>query len=97
MVVGCLLLTLTLPENDSLKGKRTVVKRVVERVRHKFQVAIAEVETQDDWKVATVGVTCVSNSAAQTSAVLNKVLAFIEGLNLDAEISDVQSETVRVF
>ena len=97
MVVGCLLLTLTLPENDSLKGKRAVVQRVVERVQHKFRVAIAEVDTQDDWKVTTIGVTCVSNSAAQTSAVLNTVLAFIEGLNLDAEIRDVQRETVRVF
>ena len=97
MVIGCLRLTLTLAENRSLKGKRSVVRRVTERVQHKFRVAIAEIDTQDDWTVATIGVVCVSNSQRQTDSVLQHVLHFIEELHVDAEIGDVETETVHVL
>ena len=49
MFVGCLRLTLTLAENDSLKGKRAIVRRVRGRLRARFSVAVAEVDTQDVW------------------------------------------------
>ena len=45
MVIGCMRITLTLAENRSLKGKRSVVRRVSERVRHAFAVAVAEIPT----------------------------------------------------
>lgn len=97
MIVGCMQLTLTLPENTSLKGKRSVVKRVVERVHHKFRVAVAEVATQDDHQCATIGIVCVSNSATQCETALQHVLRFIEGLHVAAEISAVETESVRVL
>ena len=97
MVVGCLRLTLTLAENRSLKGKRAVLRRLVDRVGHKFNVAIAEVETQDDLQVATVGIVCVSNDAKQCHAVLMKVLNFVEGLHVDAELTDVETEILHAL
>jgi hypothetical protein len=97
MVIGCLRLTLTLAENRSLKGKRSVVRRVSERVRHKFAVAVAEVDTLDDWNVATLGIVCVSNDARQSHAVLMKVRDFVEQLHLDSDVAEIETEIVHAL
>lgn len=92
MKVGILTVRLRLPENQSLKGKRQVVKSVIQRVRNRFNVSVAEVEDQDLWQVATIGVACVSNSAAHVNEVLSKVQDFIAGSRLDAEVLDYEIE-----
>ncbi len=61
MVVGACRVTLRLPENHSLKGKRHVLRSIIERVKHKFNVSIAEIEDQDRWQVSQLGISCVSN------------------------------------
>ena len=97
MVVGCLRLTLLIPENASLKDKRAVVRRLQDRVRNRFNVAVAEIATQDVHDTATIGIVCVSNDAAHSHSVLMNVLHFVEDLPLDAEIQDVETEIVRAF
>ncbi|HJW88804.1 MAG TPA: DUF503 domain-containing protein [Dehalococcoidia bacterium] len=92
MIVGILTVRLRLPENHSLKGKRQVVKSVIQRVRNRFNVSVAEVEDQDLWQLATIGVACVSNSAAHVNEVLCKVQDFIAGSRLDAELLDYEIE-----
>ena len=52
MVVGVLRLTLFLPENHSLKGKRQVLRAIKDRVRNKFNVSIAESDSHDLWQRA---------------------------------------------
>ena len=97
LIVGCLRLTLAIAGGQSLKDKRAVVRRVVDRTRRQFAVSVAEIETQDDRRVATLGVVCVSNSRTQCQAVLQQVLRFVERLPLDAEIRDVATETIVVL
>ncbi|MCY3920671.1 MAG: DUF503 domain-containing protein [Chloroflexi bacterium] len=97
MFVACLRLTLAMPENDSLKGKRAVVRRLRDRVRQRFPVAVAEVETHDDRRRITIGVACVSNDAAHGHAVLMSIRDFVEDLALDAELRDVETEVVQAF
>ena len=58
MIVGTLLLELRLPENRSLKGKRQVVKSLLARLHNRYNVAAAEVDNNDRWQVATIGVAC---------------------------------------
>jgi len=60
MIIGACEITLHLPESHSLKDKRQVIKSVMARVRNQFEVAIAEVEDQDLWQSAKLGVSCVS-------------------------------------
>ncbi len=74
-----------------------MVRRVVNRTRHQFAVSVAEIETQDDRRVATLGVVCVSNSRTQCQAVLQQVLRFVERLPIDAEIRDVSTETIAAL
>lgn len=97
MIVGALRVTLRLPENASLKGKRQVVKSLLERVRQRFNVAAAEIDDQEAWQLASLGFTCVSNSDRHAKAVLSSVLRYIEASRLDAEIVDSALETDHVL
>jgi len=96
MHVGVARVALHLAENSSLKGKRMVVKSVAQRVRNRFNVAVAEVETQDMWQVATLGIVCVSDDPRHTNEVLSKVVEFIEAERLDADVGEVEMELIAV-
>ncbi len=95
MTVGILLLRLRLPENQSLKGKRGVIKSLIARLQNRYQVAAAEVGENDRWQAAAVGVACVSNSEAHANEILQKVLAFVESERLDLEVTDYEIEIVH--
>lgn len=92
MSVGILVVRLRLPENHSLKGKRQVVKSVIARVRAQFNVSVAELDDQDLWQKATIGVSCISNHGQQANEVLNRVADFIAHSRLEAELIDYQIE-----
>ena len=92
MKVGILTIKLRLPENLNLKGKRQVVKSIVQRVRDRFNVSIAEVEDQDLWQLATLGVACVANSGPYVNECLSKVVDFIARSHLEAELLDYEIE-----
>ena len=77
MLVGVCRVVLGLPGNNSLKGKRSVVKSVLERTRQKFHVAAAEIEDLDNHRRATLGFACVSNDARHARSVMDKVVAFV--------------------
>ena len=96
MVVGTLRLTLTLFESATLKDKRAMVRRVRDRVSHRFNAAVAEVDNLDLVQTATIGVACLSNAEPHAHAQLMKILRFVEGLALDAQISDVETEIVHL-
>ena len=73
MVVGVLRLALHIPEAHSLKERRMAVRRVVERLRARFNVSVAEVGDQSRWQLATVAVTTVSNDRSLVNEVLDRV------------------------
>jgi uncharacterized protein len=94
MVVGVLSLTLALPASESLKDKRQVVKSVIARVRNQFNVAAAEVDVQDHRRLAMLAFSCVSTDGRHAQQMLNKVLAYIEGTRLEAEVTDYSIEMI---
>ncbi|HKF38265.1 MAG TPA: DUF503 domain-containing protein [Ktedonobacteraceae bacterium] len=87
MIVGVSQITLHLPGCHSLKEKRQVIKSVIARVRQQFEVAIAEVDEQDRWQIAKLGVSCVSNSSQHTDEILGRVLRYIEETRPDIEVT----------
>jgi len=97
MNVGVCKVSLRLPENQSLKGKRRVLKSITSRVASKFNVAIAEVDDEDQWQRATIGICCVSNDGRHANEVLSKVVDFIVNSRLDVEILDYEIEILSVF
>jgi uncharacterized protein YlxP (DUF503 family) len=97
MNVGVCRISLRLPENLSLKGKRRVLKSIITRVRSKFNVATAEVDDQELWQLATLGICCVSNNKRYTNEVLSKVVDFIVNGRFDVEILDYEIEILPVL
>jgi uncharacterized protein YlxP (DUF503 family) len=92
MSLGICQVKLRLPENQSLKGKRQVLKSIITRVRNNYNVAIAEVDDQDLWQLATLGIACISNDSRQVNQVLSKVVDFISRSKFEIEILDYEIE-----
>lgn len=91
MVVGVLRLELLLPENHSLKGKRSVLRTIKARVQNKFNVSIAECDDHDLWQRAMLGVSQVGSDERHVDACLREVVHFIEGL----EVAQLGEERVE--
>lgn len=97
MTVGVCRVTLRLPENGSLKGKRQLVRSITTRLRTRFNVAVAEVDDNDRWQIATIGVSCVSNDARHAHEMLSRVVSFIQQSRLDAELLDYEVDVTQAF
>jgi uncharacterized protein YlxP (DUF503 family) len=73
-------LTLDIPAAGSLKAKRQVLRRVTDRVKAKFNVAVAEVEDNDVWNRAVVALAVVGNERRHVNEAMDKILQFIDDL-----------------
>jgi len=93
MVVGVLKLTLFLPENHSLKGKRGVIKKIKARVANEFNVSITECDSQDMWQRAVLGISQVGTDAPYVDGTLRHVIRFIE----DLHVAEVGADEIHVF
>jgi len=82
------MVTLHLAGSQSLKDKRQVVRSLVDRLRRQFNVAVAEVEEQDSWQTAVLGLAVVSNEAGHAARQLDRVVDAIEQDRLDVDIVD---------
>lgn len=76
----------------SLKEKRSVVKSVLARLRNEFNVSSAEVDAQEAYERAVIGVACVSSSASYARGQLEAVLRWIETERPDVPIIDYEIE-----
>lgn len=92
MVIGVCTIHLRLPENESLKGKRGVLKSLMARVRNEFNVAIAEVGDNDSWQSAELGVAAVANDPSYVQGLLGRVVQWIEMNRLDIMLVDYEIE-----
>ena len=93
MHVSVCQIKLRLPENHSLKGKRQVIKSIITRLQNKFNVSVAEVDNQDLWQLATLGVACVSNHRRHADETLTNVVKFVARNYADVELLGSQIET----
>ena len=95
MVIGICEITLHLPQSHSLKEKRQIVKSVIARIRNQFAVAIAEVDENDRWQIAKLGVSCVSNNSQHASEILEHVRNYIEESRPDLSITNFETEIMQ--
>ena len=91
MTVGVLRLTIYLPENHSLKGKRSVLRTIKARIRNKFNVSIAEADDHDLWQRAVFGISQVGTDQAFVDAALREVVRCIDDMQI-AELGEEQLE-----
>ncbi|MDD4876295.1 MAG: DUF503 domain-containing protein [Dehalococcoidales bacterium] len=96
MNVGVCKVSLRLPENFSLKGKRRVLKSITTRLSNKFNVSVAEVSDNDFWQSAVLGICCVSSNTRYTNEVLSKVIDFVNNSRFEVELLDYEIEILPV-
>ncbi len=95
MVVGICQIKLIIQDTLSLKEKRRVLKSILERVRNRFPVSIAEVGDHDLWQSSLIGFCMVSNEQQVVHATIDKVINFIENLCL-AEVNVSHIEIITL-
>jgi uncharacterized protein YlxP (DUF503 family) len=93
MHVSVCQMELRLPENHSLKGKRQVIKSIISRLQNKFNVSVAEVDSQGLWQIATLGIACVSNHRRHADETLANVVKFVIQNYPDVELLSSEIET----
>ena len=82
-----------IPGSRSLKDKRSVVKSLVTRLQKQFNLSIAEVDDQDLWQMATIGLACVSNHHNRVDEVISAAISLIERDYPTIEIVGKEIET----
>lgn len=92
MVIGLCTIELYLPDNHSLKGKRQIVNGLKEKLKHRFNISIAEIDHLDVWQRATLGTAMISNDQRHVDRELNKMIHFIESSSFASYFMDYTIE-----
>ena len=80
MFIGVLKVSLFLSEPQSLKDKRRIIKSLIERLKNKFNLSVAETGYLDSWNNSELGIVCISNEASHSDRMLASAINFIENL-----------------
>lgn len=91
MVVGSAVVSLHVQDAQSLKDKRRVIRSLIDRGRQRFNASIAEVDDQDFWKSAKLGIAVVGCDSTHVARQLQSIVDFIERQG-SAVITDVLTE-----
>ena len=87
MVVGVGLIELYIHESRSLKDKRGILRSILRRTQNEFNISIAEVGENDDWKKGQIGFSMVGNDKSYINSKMDKALRFIDELYLAEVVS----------
>jgi len=74
MQIGVLQLELFIPQAGSLKTKRQALKSLKDKIRHKFNVSVAEIGGLDKWQRATLAIACVNSDKRLINSILSKIV-----------------------
>ncbi|MEW6142156.1 MAG: DUF503 domain-containing protein [Chloroflexota bacterium] len=97
MNIGVCRVEIHLPESQSLKDKRRIVKSIISRLQNEYRISVAEVENQELWQLATIGIACVSNHSHHADEVLTNALNFIIRNYPQVEVVNHETEIIPVF
>ena len=95
MVVGIGKIKFRLFDTDSLKGKRKIVKSLIQRIRNNFNISVAETDFNNSHEWLELGFSITGNDSRVVNSKLDKVINFSDKLGL-AMIVDTQIEIIHV-
>ena len=95
MIVAAAVVELHVHGSQSLKQKRGVVRSIVQRVRNRFNVSIAEIGGQGTWQVAVLGLVMTGHDRTKLRSQLQRALVFLEELHL-AEVTGSDFEMLEL-
>ena len=82
MVVGILHVEVHVPQAQSLKDKRSVLKSLRDQVRGRFNVAVAELDPNEKWQRATMGISTLGDDRAHVEGLLRRVTEWLRATRL---------------
>lgn len=91
MIIGTCRINMHAGWVHSLKEKRTIVKSIIDKVKHKFNVSISELDALDLHQTVVLGIACVTNDTKHANSILQNVINFIEQ-DSAAVIADIKIE-----
>jgi hypothetical protein len=74
MIVGVLTLEFFLEYSHSLKEKRRFIKSFTDRIQHRYNVAVSEIDFQDSWQRTKIAVAAVNSQQSVVQQVLSRIL-----------------------
>jgi len=95
MIVGTCKALLRIDGAFSLKDKRRTLKSILERIKSKYNVSAADIDDNDIWNSAVIGIACVSNDASYTDGLLQSIISFIES-DPRIEVTDFETDTIHL-
>jgi uncharacterized protein YlxP (DUF503 family) len=95
MHVGCCSVKFFLHGNNSLKGKRRIIRTLKDRLKNKFNISVAEIGDQDVWQSLHMGIVAVNSDPTYLEGQMSKLVNAIENMHL-AEITDCQVQVTRM-
>ena len=91
MTVGILRIEVHIPKAHTLKEKRSVLNSLKDQLRGRFNVSVADVDPNETWQRATVGISTLGNSRAYTEGLLREVTAWVRNTRL-VELMTVEED-----
>lgn len=95
MVIGVLKIVLSIDEVFSLKEKRHIIKSIIERLKSRYNASVAEVDLNDTWKNAVLGIACVSNETKHADSMMANIVNFVEN-DGRAFLTDYSTEVIHM-
>lgn len=93
MIIAVLNLTLRIPGNDSLKGKRRVLKSLKDRLRNVFNIAISEIGYLDHWTLSEIGIASIGKDRSRVESIISKTIEFVR-LERNIEVIDEKVQII---
>ncbi|NLO89130.1 MAG: DUF503 domain-containing protein [Clostridia bacterium] len=93
VVLGVCTVEVHIPCSNSLKNKRGILKSIIQRMRNKFNVSVCELEKQDLWQMAVLGIACISTDKNVLYRTFNEIEKFIENFG-EVRITKVNLEII---
>lgn len=97
MNIGIIKFSIRIPGSQNLKNKRKVVHSLCQKIRNKFSLSVAEVESLDDAKNAIIGISFVSNSTKIIHQIISQVLTYLQEESGEFVLVDFNQDIISGF
>ena len=94
MHIGACTLTLNIHSSRSLKDKRQILRSITDRLKHKFNVSVSEVDNNNSLTTSTLGIVCVINDKQFTNELISRAINFVNSDRLPIEILDTCTDII---
>ena len=91
MIIGILNIELSIPESNSLKAKRQIIKSLKDKLRRSFNISISETDNHDIWQRCSIGISMVGAEKSFINSALDRILDFVDEIP-SVELIDSQLE-----